>query len=703
MKIGFIETIKRVGKNLGATKEEKFRVLAKKTTIPNRRLKDDSSTHKRMPPIEQFRTYTKQILPQMEQSIEISMLQKQFQEIKSEELKQDLIRAYTRRRIKDLANQFSKLDDYKKQEDSMRHHDLPELNVYSFVPIGDHDFEDVGKYTMFPATDIQKYFLNNQMFGEYFEVEFYRTRKFGVMISEEGAKIVNHLQHIQDNKETPLNYINLFKRYPTEKIKEKIIEDEDVYPCLFHDLAKAAIEELEAYRNNTLFERLFCLPSLFDLTINVVLRELGENPNALLPLFLKQQEQIDNPQFTGKKVFNQLFEQIFKQINERAHPEFSNPQQYKQFLEDIQKFQISIKDCTEHEIDLIKYCKEPRWIPRNIKKYSLRKFIGFNSGALLYGDSGSGKSGTLLYVTMWAHYKKWIVLNVPSAFNWTQKEWKFVRHPKTGLYIQNELAQDWMKSFKHANSDLLKQIPVNMDIYGFYNLSGQHDKECDAVPDLYYKDRKVNFEEHKKFLTEEENIIDGETNKDFRVRLKEKLTNPLTVLDIIDYGLENEFFATNALYEVLEQIRNQDKFCVLKVIDGYNFMYKRSIYPSFRYATDTQLRSTVPPYHLTVPRAFLNFDGHKFKNGFVLCASSVKNFHKHIFGPDSIDFPLGYSHEMRGLPLDDFRVMCHYYLQNDFWLADNVAKNSSDFLWMHSQGNWAQAHKVMLGHQLDSM
>lgn len=85
-----------------------------------------------------------------------------------------------------------------------------------------------------------------------------------------------------------MNYANLFKRHPVEKIKEKIIEDEDIYPCLFHDLAKAAIEELEAYRNNTLFERLFCLPSLFDLTVNVILRELGENPNAIVPIFLMQ-------------------------------------------------------------------------------------------------------------------------------------------------------------------------------------------------------------------------------------------------------------------------------------------------------------------------------------------------------------------------------------------------------------------------------
>lgn len=52
MKIGFIETIKRVGKNLGRETESKFRVLAKKTTIPNRRLKDSSAAHKRLSPIE---------------------------------------------------------------------------------------------------------------------------------------------------------------------------------------------------------------------------------------------------------------------------------------------------------------------------------------------------------------------------------------------------------------------------------------------------------------------------------------------------------------------------------------------------------------------------------------------------------------------------------------------------------------------------
>ena len=58
----------------------------------------------------------------------------------------------------------------------------------------------------------------------------------------------------------------------------------------------------------------------------------------------------------------------------------------------LEKLEIKVTDCAQFEIDLQQYVKEPRWIPGNIKKYSLKQFIGFNSGSLLYGDSGSGKN-----------------------------------------------------------------------------------------------------------------------------------------------------------------------------------------------------------------------------------------------------------------------------------------------------------------------
>ncbi|EGR31197.1 mitochondrial ribosomal protein s29, putative [Ichthyophthirius multifiliis] len=453
-----------------------------------------------------------------------------------------------------------------------------------------------------------------------------------------------------------------------------------IYQYININLAQAAIEELEVYRQNEFFERLFSFPSLFDLIINVILRELTENFDKMIPLFQ-----------TNKEHYNELFKQIFKQIDEKADRTNTNSQFLSQFLRNI----------LEHRIEVEKYSKEPRKIPRNIKSYSLDNFVGFNSGCMLFGDHGSGKSGVLLYVTMWAHYNKWIVVNVPNAYDWTQKSHPYQRHPLTGIYIQNELANEWLKSFKHSNESLLKQICIDMKIYGKYGLSGQHDNECAAVKNIEYKDRKAKFEDHKKFYGEKEKLHDIEMNKQFNVRISEKLKEPKNLLEIVDYGINNMFFSNNAIYEVLEQLRFQKQFCVLKVIDGYNFMFRKSIYPSFRYATDTQLRSTVPPYHLSVPRAFLNFDGHKFKNGFTLCASSVKQYHQHVFTPKSILFPTGYSHEMKGIPLNDFRNACYYYVQTGLWQADKISKCSFDFLWMHSQGNWGQAQKVMKDHYLD--
>lgn len=63
--------------------------------------------------------------------------------------------------------------------------------------------------------------------------------------------------------------------------------------------------------------------------------------------------------------------------------------------------------------------------------------MGFNSGILLYGDRGTGKSGTLGMVTMWAHTNKWVVVNIPDAMRYTENKIQgFDRHHKVGLYVQ---------------------------------------------------------------------------------------------------------------------------------------------------------------------------------------------------------------------------------------------------------------------------
>ena len=50
---------------------------------------------------------------------------------------------------------------------------------------------------------------------------------------------------------------------------------------------------------------------------------------------------------------------------------------------------------------------------------TFKNFNGFNSGILLHGARGSGKSGVLGFITMYAHANKWLVVNLPSSYRLT--------------------------------------------------------------------------------------------------------------------------------------------------------------------------------------------------------------------------------------------------------------------------------------------
>lgn len=60
--------------------------------------------------------------------------------------------------------------------------------------------------------------------------------------------------------------------------------------------------------------------------------------------------------------------------------------------------------------------------PANLDELSIRNFNGFRSGALVWGEQGTGKSGTLMGVTCWALKNDWVVLKIPSTFKLTQSK-----------------------------------------------------------------------------------------------------------------------------------------------------------------------------------------------------------------------------------------------------------------------------------------
>jgi small subunit ribosomal protein S29 len=71
------------------------------------------------------------------------------------------------------------------------------------------------------------------------------------------------------------------------------------------------------------------------------------------------------------------------------------------------------------------------------------------------------------------------------------------RHHDTGLYLQPQLAQEFLEQITEANREVFKTIPVNKEIWGKYNFSGVHDDDVDPVPNLYDKRRKYHFNDHQ--------------------------------------------------------------------------------------------------------------------------------------------------------------------------------------------------------------
>ena len=85
-----------------------------------------------------------------------------------------------------------------------------------------------------------------------------------------------------------------------------------------------------------------------------------------------------------------------------------------------------------------------------MRRVSFDRFKGNNTGLLLWGERGCGKSQILTYATAWAHETKWINFSItdPEAFTGGMTElFRF----KNGLYLQKDLAVNLLKDFRHAN------------------------------------------------------------------------------------------------------------------------------------------------------------------------------------------------------------------------------------------------------------
>ena len=96
-----------------------------------------------------------------------------------------------------------------------------------------------------------------------------------------------------------------------------------------------------------------------------------------------------------------------------------------------------------------------QWRPEDIRRITLPRFKGNNSGLMLWGERGCGKSQILSYVAAWAHENRWAVVAIPSCEQYTDGKADIFRY-KNGLYLQPTLARALIQDLRHSNELLFR-------------------------------------------------------------------------------------------------------------------------------------------------------------------------------------------------------------------------------------------------------
>ena len=239
-------------------------------------------------------------------------------------------------------------------------------------------------------------------------------------------------------------------------------------------------------------------------------------------------------------------------------------------------------------------------------------FKGFNSGALLWGERGCGKSQILAYLTAWAHENEWVNLTVANCEEFVDASHNIERM-ENGLYLQSVLAERILRDLSIQNEQIFHEMDVDMSRYGLYDITGVRDGEEEPCPRTWDPLRQCWSDDWKNFMYDAEVKALEQRYKDLDYRVSDKLQDPKKLMDIVKAGLEDPLLATCAVAEILEQLYHQDEHHVLCTLDGYNHLLNPSQYASFRYRNDPKAKISVPPKDLALVRLFMKFDGHMMR------------------------------------------------------------------------------------------
>lgn len=310
-------------------------------------------------------------------------------------------------------------------------------------------------------------------------------------------------------------------------------------------------------------------------------------------------------------------------------------------------------------------------------------------GWLLEGKRGTGKSMILNDIVAWARERRnWIVMFEPLGSRFG-KEISEITKSSCGIYIQNRLAREFLERFVLANQSLLEQVPVDGSVYG------RHGIDSSSIETI----ERVYLPLIDKALAGKEMSLPERMRETNRLRsslvlpsMKKQLSTPSNVMEICEFGMNNESFATQAVAELITQLKVQDMFPVLTVVDEFNELFVVSEYVSTRY-DNTTFNGYIPSYHLSLPRMLCRWDGQEFKRGLKLYATSWAKRNRRQFDPEIIGVKPEEIKTVREFTKAEFANYLAY--QAITGTSHKFPESKLDYFYMLTQGNGFQARRIL--------
>ncbi|GFT44963.1 28S ribosomal protein S29, mitochondrial, partial [Nephila pilipes] len=220
-----------------------------------------------------------------------------------------------------------------------------------------------------------------------------------------------------------------------------------------------------------------------------------------------------------------------------------------------------------------------------IEILSLLSKINYSNPAVrfvIYGNQGTGKTGTLMHILHYAYESNFLLLHLPWVSNWTKRPKEVVasqyKEGRIDLPVESAI---WLQHFKLQNSKLMEELNLK-------------------------------------------------TSKSYTWSKREVTEEGASLMDILEHGVQRVRHSSDCIAALLREIKlhsQTGKFKVMVVVDGVNaFWCKTNV--------KRPDKSLVPPHEITSAYAFMKLLQNDWNNAVVITSVDILPFNRNASKQD---------------------------------------------------------------------